>query len=187
MTLRSYHSILYARLGGASSARSDEQPGAGVDLNRVQRERGPVQLWRPAPTHSARRALHCPHRGAQDMSLPAFDSCPGRCRTSLGLRPEDSRPLSHPRRCPQSNHTHRSSRLRPGRSHPVWLTLSTQARLVPSPRAGAEPPIRVSTSRSRGDRTPARGFCSPPRCDVRLRHLSARRVPGALASPKQAW
>lgn len=52
--LRSHHAILYARLGGASSARSDEQPGAGVDLKRVQRERGPVQLRRPTPAHPAR-------------------------------------------------------------------------------------------------------------------------------------
>lgn len=54
---RSHHSILYAGLGSASSARSDEQARAGVDLKRVQRERGPVKLWSPAPAHPARRAF----------------------------------------------------------------------------------------------------------------------------------
>lgn len=62
-----HHAVLYAGLGGASSARSDEQPSAGVDLKRVQRERGSVQLWRPAPTHPARPALHCLRRGTGDM------------------------------------------------------------------------------------------------------------------------
>lgn len=76
MALRSYHAILYACLGGASSARSDEQPRAGVDLKRVQRERGPVQLWRPAPAHAAPRRLHCPNRGTWGMPRLAVDSCP---------------------------------------------------------------------------------------------------------------
>lgn len=54
MALRSHHAILYASLGSAASARSDEQPSLGVHPKRVQRERGPVQLHTPAPTHPAR-------------------------------------------------------------------------------------------------------------------------------------
>lgn len=51
--LRSHHAILNACLGSTSSAGSDEQPGAGVHLKRIKRERGPVQFWGPAPAHPA--------------------------------------------------------------------------------------------------------------------------------------
>ena len=103
--LYTHHPILYAGLGGTSSARSDEQPRAGVDPKRVQRERGPVQLWRPAPTHPARRALHCLRRGPRDMPRPAFDCCPGRCGPWPGCCREDSRSFSHPPSSRNSNHT----------------------------------------------------------------------------------
>lgn len=157
---RSYHSILDARLGGASSARSDEQPGAGVHLKRVQRERGPVELWRPAPTHPARRALHSRHRGTRDMPRPAFYSCPAAVELDSVAA----------RRTPDPSHTWGLAQILPHTAISVSapgrptrsLTLSTQARLGRSPRAGAEPPIRVSISRSHGDRTPAPGFRSLP-------------------------
>lgn len=106
VALRSHHTILYAGLGGASSARCDEQPGAGVDLKRVQRERGPVQLGCPAPAHPASRALHCLRGGTRDMPCPDFDACP-RAAVALGSgrNREDSQSLSHLRGGQDSNRT----------------------------------------------------------------------------------
>lgn len=64
---RSHHAILDAGFGGAASARCDEQPRAGLDLQRVQRERGPVELRHPPPAHGARRAPHSPQRERRHM------------------------------------------------------------------------------------------------------------------------
>lgn len=75
--LRSHHAILYAGLGGASSARSDEQPGLGVHPERVQRERGPVELHTPAPAHPARAFTAGPAEPATCRAPPSTAAEPG--------------------------------------------------------------------------------------------------------------
>lgn len=112
VVLRSHHAILYACFGGASSARSDEQPRAGVDLKCVQWEGGPIHLRCPAPNHLVLRALHCPHRGVRDMPRPAFDYCPGCSSTWSRRHREKLQPSSHPQGGQNASHTQgRVSRL----------------------------------------------------------------------------
>lgn len=98
-TLRSHHAILYAGLGGASSARSDEQPGLGVHPERVQRERGPVELHTPAPAHPARAFTAGPAEPATCRAPPSTAAEPGAAAGGKADGPRSVRRSGH-----HSNH-----------------------------------------------------------------------------------